>query len=216
MRSLGQIFFLLLVLGLGFLSVHAEPIVETTPYQEPGHTPINAPNNFLISLYRAPQNGEKRDYGMARAGENKRTDIETIQVANNEAGFIGSAQEIPVPVLISGTLEQREKLSSGTKIVEYHKVENGIEVRPTLMGHYVQVNLILKNDHYDPESKVIQTQEERHTVTVPMGQWVQVVDSAKSDDSQSYNDYNEGYGTALRDDHILPQEELWIKVELLK
>lgn len=99
---------------------------------------------------------------------------------------------------------QLEDTMSGTKVVEYKTVESGVQVKPKLMGRFVQLELVIKDEHYDAQTKAINTQNSRHVVTVPLGEWSQVTGNQDSDEENT-----DVYSTSRDQDPA----ELWVKVE---
>jgi hypothetical protein len=160
---------------------------------------------FIVSIYR--ESGGTRKTGstlQANAGsgdtKEKGTNTETMRVADGQAAFIGSSQEIPIPVVTA----VRADNNASVKAVEYKKLESGIELRPHLMGRYVQLEIVEKDETWNDQTKAVDTSKVHSVVTVPLDQWSKVKGTLNDNE-----DIEDIYATNRE-----RGEELWVKIEL--
>jgi hypothetical protein len=149
---------------------------------------------FIISIYR--ENGHTKKTGSVSHA----TNTETMRVGDGQAAFIGSSKEIPIPTVTAAKADN----NASAKPVEYKKLESGVELRPHLMGRYVQLEIVEKDETWNDETKAIDTNNIHSVVTLPLDQWSKVKGTLNdNEDIEDIYKPNREKG-----------EELWVKIEL--
>lgn len=202
----GQIRVFLIAFIMSFSAFAADPETELKGVISPTDGYIK-PVQFIVSIYR--ENGGTRASGSALQTatgsgntQEKGKNTETMRIADGQAAFIGSEKEIPVPVVVA---EQKAAgAANPQQAVAYKKLESGVELRPHLMGRYVQLELVEKDDVWNDQTQKIETNKIHSVVTLPLDQWSKVKGTLNdNEDTEDIYKTNRESG-----------EELWVKIEL--
>ena len=196
-RQLGHQFLFFLLLGLLNASAHAvDPERDLKGVASPTDGRIK-PVQFILSVYR--DNGEGRDRAAATQMSGN-TGTESMRVGDGQAVFMGTAQEIPIPVVTAAKGQNEANL----KAVSYKKLESGLELRPHLMGRVVQLEIVDKKETWNDQTKTIDVQNSHAVVVLPLDKWSKV--RGTLDDNQDIED--------IYDTNREKTEDLWVRVEL--
>lgn len=159
---------------------------------------------FIVSVYR--ENSQTRSDSGTQAGsgnikiQGQGNNTESMRIADGQAAFIGTSKEIPIPIITAAKAEN----DTNAKAVEYKKIESGIELRPHLMGRFIQLAIVEKNETWNEQTKTIETSTSHSVVTLPLDQWTKVKGTLNDNE-----DIEDMYST-----HRETGEELWVKIEL--
>ncbi|MEY3182656.1 MAG: hypothetical protein RLZ35_641 [Pseudomonadota bacterium] len=149
------------------------------------------PIQFIVSVYRA-KNGTRQ--------MSQDSGTESMRIADGQAAFMGSAQEVPLPQVTAAKASN----NSSVKAVSYQKLESGLELRPHLMGRVVQLEISEKNETWNDQTQAVELKKSHAVVMVPLDQWSKV--KGTLDDNEDIEDI---YGTDRGQ-----KEELWVRVQL--
>jgi len=159
---------------------------------------------FIVSIYR--ETGGSRSGSTIQAGsgsgdtKERGKNTESMRIADGQAAFIGSAKEVPVPIVTAAKADT----NASAQVVDYKKLESGIELRPHLIGRFVQLDILEKNETWNDQTKAIDTSKSHSVVTVPLDEWTKV--RGTLNDNQDIEDMFSPNREAA--------EELWVKIEL--
>jgi hypothetical protein len=193
-------FFIALVLISG-LAYAVDPEKDLQGVASPTDGYIKAVQ-FIVSIYQ--ENSTKRPSSEIQSGtraENlKGRNTESMRIADGQTAFIGTSQDVPIPVITAAKSENNASL----KAVEYKKLESGVELRPHLMGRFVQLQIVEKNQHWNEETKTIETSTSHSVATLPLDQWTKVKGTLNDNE-----DIEDIYSTNRE-----TNQGLWVKIEL--